>query len=80
MDERQNVRIMSKCDAAFDLKMNVGHSDLYFIVWWFCLVSSRLFDGWIAKFWLMSQFDASIDPKNKFRSPWSIFHGPVILS
>ena len=37
----------------FDLKINVGHCDLY--LW---------SDAW---------------PQNKCRSPWPIFHGPVIL-
>ena len=27
-----NICIMSQCDATFDIKINVGHSDLYFIV------------------------------------------------
>ena len=30
----------------FDLKMNVGHCDIYFTVQWFCLISWRLFDVW----------------------------------
>ena len=29
--------IMSQCDSAFDLKINVCYSDLYFMVQWFCL-------------------------------------------
>ena len=36
--------IMSQYDTMFDLKLNVGHCDLYFMVQWFCLVSWRLFD------------------------------------
>ena len=32
-------------DMTFDLKINVGHTDLYFMVQWFCFISSRLFDG-----------------------------------
>ena len=31
-------------DQTFDLKINVGHCDLYFIVQWFCLISWRLFE------------------------------------
>ena len=29
-----------------DLKVNVGHCDLYFMVQWFCLISWMLFDVW----------------------------------
>ena len=32
-------RIMSQYDTTFDLKINVGHCDLYFMVQWFCLIS-----------------------------------------
>ena len=31
-------------DPTFDLKINVGHCDLYSMVQWFCLISWRLFD------------------------------------
>ena len=31
--------IMNQYDPRFDLKINVGHCDLYFMVQWFCLVS-----------------------------------------
>ena len=30
---------MSQYDTTFDLKINVGHCDLYFMVQWFCLIS-----------------------------------------
>ena len=36
--------IMSQYDPMFDLKINVGHCDLYFMVQWFCLIYWRLFD------------------------------------
>ena len=36
--------IMRHYDQTFDLKINVGHCDLYFMVQWFCLISWRLFD------------------------------------
>ena len=29
-----------------------GQHDLYFTVQWFCLISWRLFDGWISNFWM----------------------------
>ena len=59
------IGIMSQYDPAFDLRINVGHCDLYFMVQWFCLISWRLFDVWT--------FDL------KYMSLWPIFHGPVIL-
>ena len=51
----------ANCD--FDLKINVGHSYLYFTVQWFCLVSWRLFDGWMSGLWIMSDttFDLKIN-------------------
>ena len=42
--------IMNQYDPRFDLKINVGHCDLYFMVQWFCLVSWRLFDVWTSLF------------------------------
>ena len=36
--------IMSQYDLMLDLKIKVGHYDLYFMVQWFCLISWRLFD------------------------------------
>ena len=37
---------MSQYKLMFDLKINVGHCDLYFMVQWFCRISWRLFDVW----------------------------------
>ena len=37
--------IMGQYDPTYDLKINVGLSDLYFMVQWFCLISPRLFDA-----------------------------------
>ena len=42
--------IMGQYDWTFDLKINVCHCDLYFMVQWFCLISQRLFDGWTSYF------------------------------
>ena len=42
--------IMSQFDTIFDLKINVGHCDLYFMVQWFCLISWKLFDIWTPYF------------------------------
>ena len=71
--------IMSQYDPMFDLKIIVGHCDLYFMVQWFCLVSWRLFDVWTSYFRIMSQYDLTFNLKNKCRSLWPIFHGPVTL-
>ena len=34
-----NFRIMSQYDTTFDLEINIGHCDLYYMVQWFCLIS-----------------------------------------
>ena len=47
----------------FDLKINVGHCDLYFMVQWFYLISWRLFDIWTPYFGIMSQYDPMFDIK-----------------
>ena len=70
--------IMSQYDPTFDLKINVGHCDLYFMVQCFCLISWRLFDVWTSYFGIESVWQ-NIWPQNKCRSLWTIFHGPVIL-
>ena len=36
--------------SQYDLKINVGHCDLYFMVQWFCPIFPRLFDGWVSYF------------------------------
>ena len=54
---------MSQWEATFDLKINVGHFDLYVMTQWFCLISWRLFDGWKSYFWIMSQCDPTFDLK-----------------
>ena len=48
-----------------DLKLNVGHCDLYFTVHWFCLKSWRLFD-------VCASVRPDVWPKNKCRSLWPI--------
>ena len=53
--------IMSQYDPMFDLKINAGHLDLYFMVQWFCLISWRLFDIWTPYFGIMSQYDLKIN-------------------
>ena len=70
---------MNQYDQTFDLKINVGQCDLYSTVQWFCLISWRLFDAWTLLFGIMSQYDPKFCLKNKYRSLWHIFYGPVIL-
>ena len=68
-------RIMSQ----WDLKINVGHCDLYFMVQWFCLISWKTV--WCMKI-ILQDYESvwpDIWPTNKCRSLWPIFHGPVIL-
>ena len=55
--------IMGHTDPTFDLKINVGLSDLYFMVQWFCLISPRLFDAWVSYFQIMRQCDPNFDLK-----------------
>ena len=55
--------IMSKYDLTCDLKINVGHCDLYFMVQWFCLISWRLYDVWTSYFRIMSQYNLMFDLK-----------------
>ena len=56
-------RIISQYDLMFDLKINVGHCDIYFMVQWFCLISWRLFAAWTSYFGIMSQYDTTLDLK-----------------
>ena len=50
-------------DLTCDLRINVGHCDLYFMVQWFCLIVLRLFDVWTSYFGIMSQYDTTFDLK-----------------
>ena len=64
----------------YDLKINVGHCDLYFMVQWVCLMSWRLFDISTPYFGIMSQYDLMFDLKiNVGHCDLPIFHGPAIL-
>ena len=49
--------IMSRYDPTFDLKINVGHCDLYFMIQWFCHIFPRPFDGWVSYFQIMRHCD-----------------------
>ena len=66
--------IMNPYDPTQDLKINVGHCDLYFMVHWFCVISWRLFDVWTSSLGIMGQYDLKINV-----SLWPIFHGALIL-
>ena len=46
-----------------DLKINVGHCDLYFMVQWICILSWRLFGVCTSYFWSMNQYDLKFDLK-----------------
>ena len=68
---------MIQNDPTFDLKINVGHCDLYSMVQWFSLISSI----WCMNniIWDYESVWPKVWPQNKYRSLWPIFHGPVIL-
>ena len=54
---------MGQYGQMFDLKITVGHSDLYFMIKCFYLIFWKLFDVWI---WLLgkgTQYDQTFDLK-----------------
>ena len=71
--------IMNPYDPMFNLKIIVGHCDLYFMVQWFWLISWSLFDACTSYLGIMIQYDPEVKFKNKCRSWWPIFYGPMIL-
>ena len=58
-----SFRSMNQYDPTFDLKIIVGHCDLYFMVRWLCLISWRLFHVWTSLFGIMNQYDPMHDLK-----------------
>ena len=74
----EKFRIMNPYDPKFDFKINVGLSDLYFAVQWFCPISWRVSCVNI----ILSDYE-SVWPEvwlwNKCRSHWPLFHSPMIL-
>ena len=70
-----NFGIMSRYDPTFDLKMNLSHCDMYFILPYI------LKTIWCMKIILLDYESVwhGIWPQNKFRSLWPIFQGPMIL-
>ena len=72
--------IVNQYDPTFDLKINVGHCDLYFMVQW--LLPYILKTIWCMNI-LISNCESvwpDVSPQNKYRSWWPIFHGPVIFA
>ena len=63
----------------FDLKINVGHCDLYFMVQWFCLIAFRLFDVWTSYFRIMSQYDLTFDFKINVGSTYILWSSDFAL-
>ena len=55
--------IMSQYGKTFDLKINVGHWDLYFMVQQFCLISWIVFDGCMSYFRKISLCNTTFDLK-----------------
>ena len=47
----------------FDIKINIGHWDLLFMVQCFCVISWRLFDVWTSYFGIIGQYDLTFDLK-----------------
>ena len=53
--------ITGQYNLMVDLKIFVGHSDLYTMVQWFCLISWKLFSSWPSFFGIMSHYDPTFD-------------------
>ena len=73
------LKIMSQYDPTFDLKINVGHSNLYFMVQWLCLISWRICNGWTSYLGIMSHNDLMFDLKIFVGHCDLCFHGPLFL-
>ena len=65
--------IMSQYDPTFDLKINVGHCDLYFMVQWLCLILKTI---WCTNIiiGIMHQL-----PHQMYVGQWAIFPSPAIM-
>ena len=55
------VGITSQYDQIFDLMINVGLCDVYFMVQWFCIIFWKLFDVWTSYCGIMGQYDPTFD-------------------
>ena len=70
--------IMGQYDRTFDLKINVCHCDVYFMIHWFFLISKITW--WMSIIFLDNETVwHDLWPQNKYRSTSPIFHGLVIL-
>ena len=65
--------------SMFDLKINVRHFDLYFVVQWFFPFILNTIWGMNIILWDYESVWPDIWPENICRSLWPIFHDPVIL-
>ena len=54
---------MNQYDPMFDLKINLCHCDLYFMVQWFCLLPRRLFHVETSLFGIINPYDPTHDLK-----------------
>ena len=54
---------MGQYGTTFDLKINIGLCDLYFMVGDFVLFLQHLFDAWVSYFQIMRQCDPNFDRK-----------------
>ena len=61
---------MSHCNTNFDLKMNLGHSDLYFTVQWFLLLFALKNIWVIGKAW----FKRAMLSSDSFYYPYIYMH------
>ena len=68
--------IMNQYDSTFDLKINVGHCDLYFMVKWFCVISCKTNQCMNIIIWGYEWVWPKVWPQNKYRLLWPIFHIP----
>ena len=58
---------MGQYDLTFDLKINVGLCDIYFMVQGFCLKNPRLFYACVSYIKIMKQCDPNFDLKVNIR-------------
>ena len=70
--------IMNQYDPTHDLKINVGHRDLHFMVQWFYVLSLKTISCMNIIIWDYESVWPNAWPQSKCRSPWPIFHGPII--
>ena len=72
-------RIMNQYDPTLDLKINVGHCDLYFMFQWFLPYILKTISCRNIIIWDYESVWPDAWPQNKCRSLWPIFHRSTIL-